>query len=202
MSWGEQTARPDGIRSVAGDREFALAMSDGSGTPTTVASGDLRRTVGGVADGPARSVASGQVLALPIDLIDLRLDGRASGPAAAHVLLRSERRRGGLLRGPVVMVMNAEFMGNWDIAPWGHPNDGKVEVVSCGPELSLRQRLAARRRLANGTHLPHPDISIRSLATASFRFDHPMVVVVDGQRLGCARSVEFDVRPDAAMLYL
>ena len=195
---------------VAGDREFALAMSDRSGIPTTVASGDLRRTVGGVAGGPARNVAdgpasseaSGQVLALPIDLIDLRLDGRPAGSAAAHVLLRSDRRRGGLLRGPVVMVMNAEFMGSWDVAPRGHPNDGKVEVVSCGPELSVRQRLAARRRLANGTHLPHPDITSRSLATASFRFGRPIIVVADGQRLGSARTVEFDVRPDAATFYL
>jgi hypothetical protein len=204
-SWGERTSRPDPLRVAADDRELAIAL--GSGEPTTVRSGDMLRTLGGPTGKPDGGVREGGapdefVLAVPIDLLDLRLDGRDVGPVVAHVLVRSQRRRGGLLRGPVVFVMNAEFMGRWDVAPRGHPNDGRVEVVSCDAALDVRQRLAARRRLETATHLPHPGITSRSMERASFTFDRPMVVVADGQRLGRARSVEFEVRPDAAMLYV
>ncbi len=204
-SWGERTSRPDPLLVAADDRELAIAL--GSGVPATVRSGDMLRTLGGPTgkpDGGAREGGAPDdlVLAVPIDLIDLRLDGRDVGPVVAHVLVRSRRRRGGLLWGPVVMVMNAEFMGRWDVAPRGHPNDGRVEVVSCDAALDVRQRLAARRRLETATHLPHPGITSRSTARASFTFDRPMVVVADGHRIGRARSVEFEVRPDAAMLYV
>lgn len=199
-TWGERTPRPDGLRSAADDRELAIALR--SGALTMVRSGDMLRTLGGRTEMPGADVRDDHMLAVLIDLLELRLDGRAAGPVVAHVLVRSEHRRGGLLRGPVVMVMNAEFMGDWDVAPRGHPNDGRAEVVSCDETLDVRQRLAARRRLATATHLPHPGITSRSLAHASFTFDRPMVVVADGQRLGRARSVEFEVCPDAATLYV
>lgn len=194
--WGERVQRPDGLRVAQNDRELTLALTDGSGRPTRVAGGDLLRTIGG-----PTAPAADTVLRAPVDMIEVRLDGSSEHRASAHVLLRAGLGRGGPLRGPVVMVMNAEFMGTWDVAPRGHPNDGRLDVVSCDASLGLRQRLAVRRRLANGTHLPHPAISVRSLTAATWNFDRPVVVLTDGCRVGRARTVEVEVLPDSAVLY-
>ena len=197
VSWGKRTARPEGLRTVAADHELARALTDGSGAPTTVAAGDMLRTLGG------RGAAAGdEVVAAPLDLIEVHLDGRRAPAAVAHIMVRTDRWRGGPLRGPVVMVMNAEFMGEWDVAPRSHPNDGRVEVLSCGAGFGPRQRLEARRRLVTATHVPHPEITTRSVERASWTFERPMVVVADGLRLGRARSIDIVVRPDAAILYL
>jgi diacylglycerol kinase family enzyme len=105
------------------------------------------------------------------------------------------------LRGPVVLVMNAEFIGEWDVAPRGHPNDGRIEVVEAGRDLGIRQRLAARRRLPAAAHLPHPRITTRSVRTARWDFGAPMAVRIDGIAAGTARSVEVTVVPDAAVVH-
>lgn len=202
-AWGEQVSRPERLRVVADDRELAAALTDGSDLPTTVQSGDMLRTLGGHRPPSAQDDGRGSrhMLAAPIDLIAVRLDGAPPEHAVAHVLVRSPRRRGGFARGPVVLVMNAEFMGAWDVAPRGHPNDGRVEVVSCAATMGLRQRLEARRRLTSAGHLPHPEITSRSLAAATLTFDRPMTVVADGHHLRTARIVDLLVLPDAATLH-
>ncbi|MDX2379325.1 MAG: hypothetical protein QNM02_06165 [Acidimicrobiia bacterium] len=209
--WGARTVRPPGLRTVEGDRELALAFDDGSEVPTGARSGDMLRTLGvqararpedGLVDGAVGGLGGPDVLAVPIDLVRVQLDGVAAGLVVAHLVIRAAHRRGGLLRGPVVLVMNAEFIGDWDVAPRGHPNDGRIEVVSFAPGMPLRQRLAARRKLCSASHMPHPDISSRSVAEASWAFDRPMTVIADGHRLGTARSVEITVLPDAATLHV
>lgn len=204
-AWGRLIACPADLREVGSDRDLALALTDGSGLPTAVRSGDMLRTLGGrVARDPAPNGngTEREVLAAPVDLIGLLLDGRSPEHAVAHVLVRAPRRRGGPLRESIILVMNAEFMGPWDVAPRSHPNDGRVEVVSCTAAMGVRQRLAARRRLTTAEHVPHPDVSTRSVTEASWTFDRPMVVVADGHPLGTARTLEMVVRPDAATLHV
>ncbi|MGI9644684.1 MAG: hypothetical protein ACR2O6_05165, partial [Ilumatobacteraceae bacterium] len=97
--------------------------------------------------------------------------------------------------------MNAEFLGGWDVAPRGHPNDGRVETQLASPALSMRDRWSARRRLSGGTHVPHPDITTRSVRSATWTFEHPLTVSVDGRRVGRSKTVSVEVRPDAGVLY-
>ena len=138
----------------------------------------------------------------PIDLLEVRLDG-AEEPivACAHVVARSPWSSGHWLRGRILVVMNAEFIGDWDIAPRGHPNDGRVEVVDVDASMSARERLAARLRLPTGSHVPHPSITTRSVRTATWQFDRPLDVVVDGRRVGRASTMAIDVLADAAIVY-
>jgi diacylglycerol kinase family enzyme len=137
-----------------------------------------------------------------IDLLEVRLDD-AEEPivACAHVVARSPWPSGHWLRGRILVVMNAEFIGDWDIAPRGHPNDGRVEVVDVDPSMSARERLAARRRLPTGTHVPHPRIATRSVRTGSWQFARPLDVVVDGRRVDRASTLSIDVLADAATVY-
>ena len=55
-------------------------------------------------------------------------------------------------------MLNADRIGAWDVAPRAHPNDGQLDVVEVDASMGLRDRWQASRRLATGTHVPHPAI--------------------------------------------
>ena len=199
-AWGRTIDRPDELTTVTDDAHLAaqLAAQRGSESPPALlaAGGDLARTLGG-------SAGRTQVNELPIDLLEVHLDGTDRPIAScAHVVMRAPWWRGGWFRGTIVLVMNAEFVGRWDVAPRGHPNDGRAEVFEAGPELSLRQRLAAWRRLPNASHLPHPAITTRSVERERWAFRRPMVVRIDGQGRGRATDVEVTVIPDAGIVHV
>jgi hypothetical protein len=196
-SWGRQVAPPDDLVVVDGDASLVAALGRQDGRPVAVHSGDLARTLGVAAPGRRTTVNE-----LPIDLVEVRLDG-ADEPlvACAHVIARSPWTRGHWWRGPVLAVMNAEFIGDWDIAPRGHPNDGRAEVFEVDSSMSARDRWSARRRLRNATHVPHPQIATRSVRHATWTFPQPLVVIVDGHEVGQASSLAIQVVPDAAVVY-
>ncbi len=195
-TWGSEVPRPQQLTIVDDDRAAvgALTATEGPGDRQMVAlrGGDLARTMG--ARGPGDR---DRLIEFPVDLIEVRLDDAESITALAHVVARSPVRRGSWWRGPLLAVMNAEFLGDHDVAPRGHPNDGRVETFLVDPAMSIRQRLAARRRLATGTHVPHPLITTRSVRTARWTFARDVAVFVDHEPAGRARSIEVIVQPDA-----
>lgn len=197
-SWGREVPRPTELTIVDDDRAAVEALTgaaspDGTRVPVALRGGDLARTIG--ARGPGDRERLNE---LTIDLLEVRLDDADRVIACAHVLARSPLRRGSWWRGPLLAVMNAEFFGDHDVAPRGHPNDGRVETFLVDPVMSPRQRLAARRRLATGTHVPHPLIATRSVKTARWTFERDVAVFVDRQPAGLARSIEVTVQPDVA----
>lgn len=197
MPWGRQIARPDHLVIVDGDPSLASALARSDGRPIAVGSGDLARTLGASSQGQQATVNE-----LPVDLVEVRLDDASEAlVACAHVIARSPWSRGHWWRGPILAVMNAEFISDWDVAPRGHPNDGRVEIFEVDASLSMRHRFAARRRLRNGTHVPHPQIVTRSVRHATWSFPRPVVVIVDGRHVGRASSLEITVVPDAALVY-
>lgn len=201
-AWGRSVPRPVHLAMVDDDAALATmlagARAGGDGPPVGVRRGDMARTLGIDPSAPSRD----QVNELPIDLVEVRLDDGAEVMiACAHVIARSPARRGSWWRGPVVMVMNAEFLGDWDVAPRGHPNDGRVEVFEADATMSIRQRVAARRRVRTASHVPHPKITKRSVRSATWTFPRVMTILVDGRRVGTATSVGITVLPDAAVVY-
>ena len=187
--------RPEDLVVAVSDADLAARLSAGDGLAVFATGGDLARTLG-----TRPPLDRTTVLELPIDLLDVSLDD-VDLVACAHVQAFSPWWRGRWLFGPVVAIMNAEFIGEWDVAPRGHPNDGRVEVLECSPSLSVRDRLAVRRRLPLGTHVPHPAITIRSVREVELVFESPLVVWVDGKRRGTSRTLTVRVRPDAAIVY-
>lgn len=195
-SWGNSVVRPDELRIAATDAELATLLTDGTGHPVAASGGDLFRTMGSRPIGDRN-----ELMAFPLDVVDVELDGGAPVVAVAHVLARLPARRGGAWRGPVLVVMNAEFIGDADVAPRGHPNDGRIETLLVDESMTARQRWASRRRMRNATHLPHPDISTRSVTSATYDFDTSLQVFADGLDVGSARSITVTVRPDAAVVH-
>ncbi len=149
-----------------------------------VRGGDLARTLGvrqgGTTDVTPTSNETAESVSFPIDVIELSCsDGRRT-VALAHVVVRS--RRWGWWRGPVTVLMNAQYIGRWDVAPRGHPNDGRVDLLEVEPTMSIRQRLLAGRRLPIGSHVPHPLVRSRSVTRTTFVVPASARVDVDGRR--------------------
>lgn len=188
--WGRPAGATEAVATVSGDAELAARLaSDGTG-PFRVTGGDLHRAVGEPGPDPVGRL-------LPVDALEIRLDDGPPRLAVAHLVARRS-----WWRGPVLAVCNTDFVGRWNAAPRAHPNDGRADVVEVDPAMPWRARWQAARRLPHGTHVPHPQITTRSVRTASFQFDRPVRVWIDGSPAGTARSVQIQVRPDACELLI
>ena len=200
QEWGSRSELPRNIAVVGSDAEAAREIW--SGSPVALAGGDLARTVGVVGSPPETgSDALPFRTEAPIDLMRVTVNGRTI-PAIAHVIIRRPWYRGGWLRDRITVVMNSQFLGTLDLAPRGHPNDGRVEVTEVRSSMGVRQRLVARRRARTGSHLPHPDITTKSI-------DHirliasGFLVFVDGVCVGRSgeHAVVIDVEPDYGIVW-
>ena len=195
--WGEPAEVPaEGLLSPDTDRgaSRSLELQRQAGQPFTpigVQGGDMARTMGGGAPGRF----NGTLVKAPVDLLQVTADG-TEHLALAHVVARRS-----WWRGEVVLAMNAQFLGEFDVAPRSHPNDGRVDVVRVDAAMPLRARLQARARARNGTHVPHPHIEVRSTGEWQCRFERPMRLWIDGRRVGDVRELTITVLPDALTLY-
>lgn len=194
--WGSEVPRPADLVVVPDDAGLARHLTTDPDAPVALSGGDLFRTIG------ARPVADREVLRqLPLDLLRVSLDERGPLTAVAHVVVRSPWWRGSWWRGPVSMVMNAEFVGDWEVAARGHPNDGRAEWFELDGSTSIRQRRAIAHRLPSASHLPHPSITRRTGRSHELFLAAPSTVLVDGVDQGRARRVHVTVDADAAVFF-
>lgn len=191
--WGNAATPPPSAARVAGDAALAAALASEPRRPIVLTGGDLHRTVG-------RPGSAGAGLRLPIDVLEAEV-GPATFRAVAHVVARLPGRFG-WWRGPLAAVMNAEFIGDWDVAPRAHPNDGKADLIRVDASMSVRQRWQAARRLATGGHLPHPEIAVSRRAQHTLELGRELAVYVDGVERARARSIVVRVVPDAAEIFV
>lgn len=191
-SWGEPGGLPDDGVVVHSDAEARHVVEEHrrASRPVPVLGllgGDLCRTLGGRGD-EAR-LRGPDARRMPVDLGAVLVDGRLHWFVAHLVARRS------WLSGRVVAVMNAQWIGDWDVAPRSHPNDGRLDTLDA--DLPLGQRLQAHSRLRHGTHVPHPGIEERRVDAAQFDLARPTAVWLDGERIGTARRLSVRVEPDA-----
>lgn len=149
--------------------------------------GDLARTLG--APGSAERLRGPDAMTFPVDLGSVLVDGRLHWFVAHLVARRS------WWRGRTLAVMNAQWLGGWDLAPRSHPDDGLLDVTD--GTLPLSDRWEARRRLPTGTHLPHPALRTSRVAAAQFDLDPSLDIWLDGRRLGRASHLSVRIEPDA-----
>jgi hypothetical protein len=192
--WGEPGALPADAVVVRSDLEARRVVTEARRRgepvpPLGLLGGDLCRTLGGTGD-EAR-LRSEAAVHLPVDLGSVLVDGRLHW-FVAHLVVRSS-----WWHGRVVAAMNAQYIGDWDVAPRGHPNDGRLDVFDS--TLPFGERLKARSRLRTGTHVPHPGIEERHVSALQLDFARPTPVHLDGERLGTARTLSIRVEPDALL---
>jgi hypothetical protein len=187
--WGESVARPDGIRELSTDAALADHVASGSIEPVAVVGGDVHRSLGAP---PPRAT----VQRVPMDLLAVTLD-ESEVVAVAHVVARRS-----WWRGRIVAVMNVDHLGEWNVAPRAHPNDGRFDVVEVGAQMSTRQRIQARGRLRQGTHVPHPRITTATATARAWEFDRATPVWIDGVCRGSCRRLAVTIRPDAYRIHV
>jgi len=191
-AWGEPGSLPTGSPVAHSDAELRTiveaARRAGQPIPTTgLLGGDLCRTVGGPGD-PGRLTGGGVVL--PIDVVRADIDGTPHW-FCAHLVARRN-----WWFGRAAVAMNAQWLGDWDLGPRAHPNDGLVDTTD--GDLPFADRREAARRARSGAHLPHPALQVRRSGSHEFVFDPPLAVWLDGRRVvRRAHRVTVTVEPDA-----
>lgn len=196
VDWGGGPV-PDDLVVVSDDAavEAVLAGADAEGRQWPaigLLGGDLARTLGGRGGDAGRLRRDGTVVT--VDVAEVELDD-VPHRFVAHLVARRS-----WWWGRVVVVMNAQFLGAWDVAPRGHPGDGRLDVLD--GDLRLGDRWKARSRLPAGTHVPHPGITQRRVASWETDLGRPTPIRLDGRHSGHARHIKVSVRPDALVVVI
>lgn len=191
--WGRAGRRPDDTIVVASDAQARavvepLRRREEPIPPLAPRRGDLARTIG------VTSGAREETRLLPCDLGAALLDGELHWFVSSLVAGEPFRR------GRCVAVMNAEWLGDWNIAPRAHPNDGLLDVLDM--QLSFAQARQAGKRARLGDHLPHPGISVQRLAAMQLELVRPLPVRLDGEVVGSFRTISVRCEPDALTVVL
>jgi hypothetical protein len=187
--WGSSVERPPGLMVAGSDRQLASLVADRLGQPLGVSNGDVYRSIGAPGE---RS----ELVRLPMDLLRVEADGRRLC-AVAHVVVRRSWWYGG-----IVAVMNVDHVGEWNVAPRAHPNDGRFDVLEVDPAMTVRQRLQARGRLVQGTHVPHPKIATRTGTRSDWTFERAQRLWLDGEQVGSVRVLSVEVEADAFAIHV
>jgi hypothetical protein len=192
-AWGEPGALPDDGVVVRTDAEARAALEDARrhGRPFPalgLLGGDLARTLAAPGDeARLRSVDRG-AMTFPVDVGQVLVDGRLH-LFVAHLVARSRWWT------RAVVAMNAQWLGDWNLGPRAHPNDGLLDTSDA--RLRLGDLAKVRRRLPTGTHLPHPAISTRRTAAMTFELERALPVWLDGEQVDEGRVLAVRLEPDA-----
>jgi diacylglycerol kinase family enzyme len=170
---------------VATDAEAASLI--GSSEPVGLVGGDLCRTLGG--RGSVERLTSPDAVTFPVDAISVSLDGAPPRSAVAHIVARTWGWR------RAFVAMNVQWLGEWNVAPRGHPDDGRIETLAWSLSGRAARQVLVRMRLGN--YLPHPGIVTATTTSTSVTFDRTRWVWIDGVRAGRARTLTVVVAPDA-----
>lgn len=195
--WGEPGGLgPSGVV-VHDDAEAAEVITHArrAGRPVPelgLLGGDLCATMGGT--GSEENLYGPDARRYPVDLGTAVVAGERRY-FVAHAVVR---RR--CWRGRIIAVMNAQYLGGWDLAPKSHPNDGLLDTSDA--TLSWSDKLAARKRAPSGTHIPHPGIVVRRTRSADFTVEPAGWLYLDGVRTTRVREVSFEIEPDALVVVI
>jgi hypothetical protein len=192
MDWGRRAPLPDDGVIVASDAEARAVVERARRAnrpipPLGLIGGDLCRTLGGRGD-PQR-LRSPAAHTVSCDLGSVLVDGKLEW-FVAHVIARRS-----WWRGRTLAVMNAQWLGSWDLGPRSHPGDGRLDVSDA--DLSLGDRIKARTRLRTGTHVPHPGIATSQVTSAIFDLAPGLDIWIDGEKVDRATHLAVRVEPDA-----
>jgi len=171
---------------------------------------DLARAVGATTGPPSGTHE------LPLDLLRVERDGEVewavnlvvvgTAPdrarwytADAGVLVKVDGRVVHDARATGIVVANGQYLRGLDVAPRGHPGDGRAEIQVYSA--TRRERAAVRARLPQGVHLPHPRVVPASGRRVEIGADRKLLPVeIDGRRTLPAARVVVEVLPEAYSL--
>jgi hypothetical protein len=185
--WGYETMMPDDV--VNTDSDASLGRTE-AGHLIFISGGDVARSIGN----PSRPQAGDPCTEVAIDAMKCTIYSEDFAPvlmnAASSIVI------GNFWRGRHVIVSNAGWLKDANIAPRSHPNDGVVEMTTLSSEMSLRQRILAHRKMRTGTHVPHPDIVISREKSVQLDRERTERLVIDGVQMRHWTKIVIEVVPD------
>ena len=156
--WGQRIPMPVSIRQAESD---AILSQCSRSDFVSLVGGDIHRTLGS----PRPVQDESECTLLFIDALQVRVlksDGSEHQfTAASRVEIGSFLSPMG--RGRYVCVTNGGIVNGRNLTPRAHPNDGRMDVMTIDSSMTFRHRLIARNKAVTGTHLPHPQISVRQI---------------------------------------
>jgi YegS C-terminal NAD kinase beta sandwich-like domain len=196
--WGSTGPAPDDLLRVYTDGELGRLVAECRTAgepvpPVALLGGDLMRAVGGT--GRADRL-DGEMAILPVDVIRVEAEGDSAW-FVGHLLARHS-----WWRGPIWAAVNGQYIGDSDVSPRAHPNDGRVDLVRVDASMTIRDRWRASQRLVHGTHVPHPAIEIRQVSTADVDLGRPTWITLDAVHWRKASAFTLTVEPDALVVHV
>ena len=200
-NWGATAARPENLVICETDEAASQLATDfylqqKSIPPIAITRSNLSRALGT----KGADAKSKNMQATPFDLIEVTFVD-ASKTQQKVLALGYGLLRKSWWRGDIVAAMNTSFIGDWDCAPRSHPNDGKFDLLTVNSDMNPSQRLIASRRLRLGTHLPHPQISVKQLTSFEADCSAKPNLYIDNCKFACVNQCKFRLLPDALTLY-
>jgi YegS C-terminal NAD kinase beta sandwich-like domain len=207
--WGQPATAPPDVEVSGDDGDLAAVVALHQGALVhfrPASSSDIGRALGLGPDARASTEVALDALALDLGALG---DTRAVNavvvgrpPDRLHWTTRSvsisitvDGRPWFAGQATTVVVANGQFLRGADLVPRGHPGDGSAEVQVY--TLPRTARRAMRRRLASGTHVPHPQIKTGRARHVQIDADRGLPLEVDGRRRGTARRVGVTLVPEA-----
>lgn len=201
-SWGERSTPPLDLPTATSDAQ-AAALVRGGCREFLLTGGDMWRTLGGSSSSDSLDDGVGARTVVPVDRLEVSWvhDGiEESRPVLAHAVVRLGHRCWKPRSGDICYVMNAQYLGEFDVAPRSHPNDGRFDIVTVESSMSWRQRRQLRRRLVTGTHLPHPSIRTETIGH-SWKPGRSGRLTLDGESVGGGDQICITVHPDSLRIW-
>ena len=194
--WGTPGRLPaDGIVArTDGEARAAVEAARRAGTPVPtigLLGGDLCRTLGGTGD--AARLRSADAVTFPVDVGSVVVDGRSHW-FVAHLVARNRWWT------RTWLAMNAQWLGDLNLAPRGHPDDGVLDTFDA--RLTPGDLWQVRARARHGAHLPHPRIGERRVSALQMTFERPRRLWLDGEAVGTVRSLSVRLEPDAVQVVI
>ena len=180
--WAHQISVDSSFPIAKSDREIAKLAAAGEKV-VRIESGNIFRTLGG-REG-RKQPTSLEATMCEIDLGKVQFK-KKEFLFASHCSLRQYH-----FSTKGVLVMNSQFYKNRRVSIRGHPSDGKLDVISS--QLNLRQYMLASKLSESGSHVPHPDIKIKSTDERSFSFERLMRIYADGRLVGRSDEVRISL---------
>lgn len=210
--WGSPADSPPDLEVAGGDATLAHAVAAAPGALIRFrpdSTSDLGRAVGLAPGKPTEGTPGTEVPldALALDDGSLACNLCAVGTAPDHLRWTSpaleleielDGRPWFSGRATTVVVATGQFLRGLDVAPRGHPGDGRAEIQVY--ELERRERRLMRARLLTGSHVPHPRIRQRSARTLTLRSARPAPCEVDGVARAPVAGLTITVVPGAYRL--
>lgn len=191
--WGTQVSVETPVKQVSSDHELSAQPQNFC---VYLSGGNIYNSLGSPRPpevGETRQMVEVDALSCHITL----MNNTTSEIHAASDVAIGTFLRWGMSQERFVVISNSGIMQQRNFAPRAHPNDGKWDVVSFAPNMSLRQRLIALKRLKTGSHIPHPDISLVQTTQLHIEKEHNhQCLVIDGTRIKDWKSISVQVIPD------